>query len=162
MLYYIRPFSWTLVNQYKDMKQVLFQKLVLLLLLAMVVPSAYAQTQVYYSYDACGNRVSRTTTVAKTRAVDGDESSQTIDKGKLGNVRTSLHQTEDRLIVEIPGWSTNDEGLLSIYDMNGRCVTKSPVVNSVTEIDLSPYTVGCYILQLLVNRNKESWKIIRE
>lgn len=43
-------------------------KSVVLALSLMSATSANAQTMIYYSYDASGNRITRSTTVSKTRA----------------------------------------------------------------------------------------------
>ena len=127
----------------------------------MSATSANAQTKIYYSYDASGNRITRSTTVSKTRAAS--ELSETIkDEVDLTNrVSITQHAYIDMITVKINEWDNSTPATVVIYNMSGNKLFQMSVKEQETDIDLSSYSVGYYILQVTIGENKNTWKIIK-
>ena len=136
-------------------------KSVVLALSLMSATSANAQTMIYYSYDASGNRITRSTTVSKTRAAS--ELSETIkDEVDLTNrVSITQHASIDMITVKINEWDNCTPTTVVIYNMSGYKLFQVSVKEQETDIDLSSYSVGYYILQVTIGENKNTWKIIK-
>lgn len=136
-------------------------KSVVLALSLMSSASANAQTMIYYSYDASGNRFTRSTTVSKTRAAS--ELSETIKyKMDLTNrVSITQHASIDMITVKINEWDNSTPTTVVIYNMSGNKLFQMSVKEQETDIDLSSYSVGYYILQVTIGENKNTWKIIK-
>jgi hypothetical protein len=136
-------------------------KSVVLALSLMSATSANAQTKIYYSYDVSGNRITRSTTVSKTRAAS--ELSETIkDEVDLTNrVSITQHASIDMITVKINEWDNCTPTTVVIYNMSGYKLFQMSVKEQETDIDLSSYSVGYYILQVTIGENKNTWKIIK-
>ena len=143
------------------MKVTVILKSVVLAISMMSSASANAQTMIYYSYDASGNRISRSTTVSKTRAAS--ELSETIkDEVDLTNrVSITQHASIDMITVKINEWDNSTPATVVIYNMSGNKLFQMSVKEQETDIDLSSYSVGYYILQVTIGENKNTWKIIK-
>ena len=116
---------------------------------------------IYYSYDASGNRITRSTTVSKTRAAL--ETSEAIkDEVDLTNrVSITQHASIDMITVKINEWDNSTPATVVIYNMSGYKLFQMSVKEQETDIDLSSYSVGYYILQVTIGENKNTWKIIK-
>lgn len=93
-------------------------------ILMMAAVNASAQTMVYYSYDASGNRVSRSTTVSKTRSADSDSKDLSEEINQANKVHIIQNPTMDMVTVEIDGWSSDTHAALIVYALSGITVVR--------------------------------------
>lgn len=144
------------------MKKETIMKSMMLAFMAMSATGVNAQTMIYYTYDACGNRVSRSTTIMQTRSATMEQEtiSETLNPGK--KVYIKQHPTIDRVIINIDGWTSETLASISIHNTSGYRRYLGSLKQAVTEIDLSTYASGNYILQVTVENKKYTWKIIKK
>ena len=57
---------------------------------------------------------------------------------------------------------SNGAGGLKIYNLTGNLVMQKDIDNGITEIDISSFSNGLYILQLNSEKNSEQFKLIRK
>lgn len=149
------------INKLKVMKKRRLMKFALLSLAMTAVTHAKAQTTIYYSYDASGNRITRTTNIQRTRSVEPEQNTiaETFNPGR--SVTVKQHTLQDKVIVNIEGWDSDTAASISIFKLSGIRLQWLSIKQATTEIDLSSYATGCYIMQITVGEYKETWKIIK-
>jgi hypothetical protein len=52
-------------------------------------------------------------------------------------------------------------GNFKLYALNGQLLQEHPVYSSITEVSLSGFAKGTYILKVFINDSTENWKIIK-
>jgi hypothetical protein len=125
----------------------------------------FSQNSVRYTYDASGNRISRSI-VLNTRQSQKKKTSQ--ENGMYGDmlaekkITISPNPTEGHLKVLITGKSDTDKCSLSVFSTSGQLVDTHPEIGECTEIDLSNHPNGYYILKININNETSSWKIIKK
>lgn len=132
----------------------------LLMATLMLSSVVYAQ-RVTYSYDAAGNRIARTLST---------ESLQAQRNMAMGGLSSSLGQkviispnpTEGLLYVRILSLSENDLCQMSLTNLSGQTVAEREVHAAQTEINLSSYPSGCYLLSVVINGEGITYKIIKK
>ena len=148
--------------------------LTLALFLCVAVP---VSAQVSYSYDAAGNRITKTITLAKTMkkmvhpdSVEMVESATTANffeepqNDVVGQAEIKIYPnpTKGALRVDIDEVEFTGSDRIEVFDGNGRIVKVS---NSITEsnlIDLSEAKNGIYIMRITIGGESTSWRIIKE
>lgn len=126
----------------------------------------HAQGSVGYSYDAAGNRISRTIilsrNMAKRQSAKAMESREYTDRISLREVRLSPNPTQGLVKVSITGMSPDDACALNVHTMGGQLVEKKTFTGNGTTVDLSGRPDGIYLLDITVNGEKTTWKIIKK
>ena len=136
-----------------------------LIILLSSVSHCFSQNNVTYTYDASGNRISRSIILRsrqsqKKKAPQDTESvSDMLDEKRI---TISPNPTEGHLKILINGKSDSDNCSLSIYSASGQLVDVHPEIGKSTEIDLSNHPKGYYILKININNETSSWKIIKK
>lgn len=144
------------------MKKKTIMKSFLLSLMMVMATGVEAQTMVYYSYDASGNRVTRSTTIVQTRGWDSDLEDKDKKQGSTEKIHIIQHMTEDKISVEIVGWSNDVKASFGIFNTSGVLLLKKDIVGMRTDIDLATFIPGVYILCIETGEEKDSWKIIKK
>lgn len=143
------------------MKKETILKSMMLAFMMMSATGAHAQTMIYYTYDACGNRVSRSTTIMLTRSATMEQETVSETLNPVKKVYIKQHPTIDRVIINVDGWTSETVASISIYNISGYRQYQGSIKQAVTEIDLTTYAPGNYILQVTTDDNKYTWKIIK-
>lgn len=142
------------------MKQATFIILFLCLFMA-----SKAQQRVSYAYDAAGNRISRTI-VLKTRASNTLENAhdsvffQEILAEK--QIRIYPNPVQSVLKIAILGYKSSMKGEYALLNISGVMLKRGAITQETTLIDMSNYLRGTYILNLSLNKQSTSWKIIKQ
>lgn len=138
------------------------------LLLAMV--SSHAQNAIVnFGYDANGNRISRTLTVAKVEEKGkSDDITTTLDfiseeTNAFGGVTVSIYPnpTHDKLTVSIQGLRENHV-IACLIATTGAILIQQELCKDVHDLDLSSLPSGMYLLQLSASNMTQILKIIKE
>jgi len=138
------------------------------LLLAMV--SSHAQNAIVnFGYDANGNRISRTLTVAKVEEKGkSDDITTTLDfiseeTNAFGGATVSIYPnpTHDKLTVSIQGLRENHVKACLIAT-TGAILIQQELCKDVHDLDLSSLPSGMYLLQLSASNMTQILKIIKE
>ena len=133
-------------------------------LLLMAPALCHAQDRVGYAYDAAGNRISRT--IILTRNMAKKQARTMKDKEYTDilsqrNITISPNPTKGMVKVAITGLKSTDGGTLSVFTLSGQRIESKAVSESVITVDLSGRPNGIYLLDITINGEKTSWKIIK-
>lgn len=148
------------------------------------------KNQITYDYDLAGNRILRKMIVvvlrpeheeeldALSNGVDKAAETETVEtandteaknekemfKEELDNVSLNLYPnpTAGALQIDIPDISAVNQGLIRLYDINGKILHEERVTSSETSIDLSQLEPATYILLLNINGKTSEWKVVRK
>jgi len=135
------------------------KKLVIFLCGLMATIVVYSQG-LSYTYDAAGNRISRTIVLGlKNADVQQQEFTETIAKKEI---KIYPNPVESLLSISITGY---DAGIVSecfIYNMAGAVLKREKISGELTTLDMSSFSSGTYVLQILIDGEKSVWKIVKE
>jgi len=140
----------------------------ILLFLCNLTGSAQGNYSFSFTYDASGNRLTRTRTIIllKSAKIENQDSLSNHPKSfedLIGNrpIKIYPNPTKGLLKVEIP---VADEvsAKLKIYSSQGSVIKDIPVTGTFTEIDLSNQSPGIFILRIYIGELSSEWKIIKE
>jgi hypothetical protein len=121
---------------------------------------AYAQ-RIEYAYDASGNRITRKKEIVLTKS---SESPATVFTEELAEraIKIYPNPTEGHLKVEISDFDKCQSISLNIYNMQGQVILKRKMESSVCDLDISGRPNGLYVLQINIDGENTSWKIIKK
>jgi len=126
----------------------------------------YAQTQVSYTYDDAGNRITRQTVTLKIPDDEYkdnyDKTTHVEDKFGKGNITIYPNPTEELLTVQFTNIKIEEKILLQLYDINGKLIKSKKTKNYKTTINLSNNTAGMYILKIISGKSKAEFMVVKE
>ena len=128
-----------------------------------------------YTYDASGNRISRTITVStlKSEKIYDTVENALVDtfvpeqvySDEVDNKQVKIYPnpTRGELVVQIPKEDTNSPFSIIVTDMSGKVIIQKFVMHEYTDIDITNNPNGMYILQIIADSKKSTeWKIIKK
>ena len=130
--------------------------------------SVNGQNEISYSYDANGNRISRSILLRKSAIVEDsvykEETEKEIFKDEIGEIQIRIYPnpTKGNLIVEVSGASIGAEIDYSVYSSKGTSLMRQKFFDNNASIDFTNQPSGIYILKLNIEGKKSEWKIIKE
>ncbi len=136
------------------------RKLITLMLFVLLSFAASAQTSVTFSYDYSGNRITRQLYIGSNSR---NRAPQATAVESLSGKKVSIRPipAESKVWVEITGLTDADICILRIYNLSGKLLKEQNAEKSTT-LDLSSYKQGVYILSIELNKEKKTWKIIKD
>jgi YD repeat-containing protein len=125
-----------------------------------------ASTYIKYTYDASGNRISRTIEMdaSKSSEADGTKSAPVVEyTDQLAETEITIYPnpTQGRLTVKIANISQDASGSIALFDMNGRQILRQESIVTSNELDISEQPIGTYLMQIMIDEESTSWKIIK-
>ena len=133
--------------------------------------SLNSQSQtIQYSYDAAGNRTSRTIVLGGGSKGSGDIKEEKNEPEKVikdetflsGTLKIYPNPTHGLLEIEVPVSDDNYELQIIVTDMNGRKIIDKRNEPTKTVVDLCNQPDGMYILILKQGDTYSKWKIIKK
>ena len=113
-----------------------------------------------YSYDAGGNRISRSITVSQIRRKPTAKEEETaIAEALSKEVKVAVESNGVSVGVEIAGLNSTDKCSASLFSLSGQLLRSQSVVSGRTVFDLIPYPAGVYIIRVTLNGETDSWKV---
>lgn len=141
------------------------KKVTLLILLATACIS-FAQTPlpIEISYDAAGNRITRKVLQISTMSKGGNYSDSTYYLDQMQSIQMKVYPNPTQGKVYIIMSEVEEDSLkeIRLYDNQGKLVYKSDGYGNTIEIDISSYPTGYYMVELYVNEEHTTWKIIKQ
>ena len=123
-------------------------------------------------YDACGNRISReivlpTMAAAQTNPDDpkaNNRETLAIYEAELGEVKMQISPNPNggRFKVTLQGINETSDTKLYLHAANGQLIVEKKELQTENSIDIRHSQNGTYILTLVINGKKESWKVIKQ
>jgi len=134
------------------------KKLLFLLLITATV-AVKAQTTYTYSYDASGNRTSRTLKLGQTRQVKDE-----VFKDQIGSQELLLYPNPSKgeVNIRLSNEKTVETAEILVYDVQGKLVLQQKGIDQFKTINLSQQEIGVYIVHLILNGEKTIWKVMKE
>ena len=133
-------------------------KIIITFTLSIIAQICQAQHPIYYSYDATGNRITRTlrSQPSKSRARQGDKDEVCI-YGR--NIKVKLN-AEDKLVeIGVDNWKENDHMNIALYSLNGKLLMSKNCDKATITIPLLAEYDKCFILTIRMNGISTSWTI---
>lgn len=118
-----------------------------------------AQKAMYYSYDATGNRISRTLrsqTAKKNRFVENDEDEIDVNGKKIV---VKLMENGRLITVRFCGWEDTDHAAASLYNIEGKLLVSEMATGDYISIPIKSSYGDCIILTVKQAGICNSWKI---
>jgi hypothetical protein len=126
--------------------------------------AVFSQTKkVEYTYDNAGNRLTRQIiTLGKSAFISEGQAAVVESHNGDRKVKIYPNPTKGELKLEIGNWEEGLDAYTLITDINGRTVCKNSLSGSITNIDLTNYPNGIYILRLSISQKWTEWKVIKQ
>jgi len=137
------------------------------------IPELYYKPNIQYTYDAIGRRTSRNVIVLKSASYISTKDSVGLEQAfvpgetyeeNLGNQKVIIYPnpTQGQLLVEIQGYEKETNTALYLFDLSGKLLISRKPANSTMPLDLSGYSVGTYVLKIVLGDKTSEWKIMKE
>ncbi len=134
--------------------------------LVAIAPFSYAQNPlpIEISYDAAGNRITRKVLQVSMMAKGGSYSDSTyyIDQMQSVLMKVYPNPTQGKVYVEMQGGGEIGHSNIRMFDSHGRLIHEQEGNGNAVELDLSTYPTGHYIIDLFVNEEHTTWKIVKK
>ena len=133
-------------------------KLFYILIFYSITLTCHAQHSVYYTYDASGNRITRTLRSQPSKSRTKQENMDEICISDR-NIKVKLN-TKDKLIeISILNWKENDHMNTALYSLDGKQLISENCKKAHTTIPILAEYGKCIILTIRINGISSSWKI---
>lgn len=136
-------------------------KHILLLSAMTIVPSAINAQQVSYSYDATGNRISRSSVVNAPQFSSGRNISKSVSSFLQQTLSVGPNPTSGLLGIRLSQWNDTDNCSLLLSNTSGQVLIQQAMTSADATLDLSTFPKGYYLLRVDLNGEKNTYKIIK-
>jgi YD repeat-containing protein len=147
------------------MKKLQYFFILLFSLTLLIAYSGKAQTSYTFGYDASGNRTSRTISLKSAFIPQNDTivAKKKTFEDLIGNREVKIYPnpTQGQLQIELP-YVENLNATLRVYGMQGALIREVKVKDFTTNVDLSRYPNGMYILKISIDDLSSEWRIIKD
>ena len=134
--------------------------------LVAIAPFSYAQNPlpIEISYDAAGNRITRKVLQVSMMAKGGSYSDSTyyIDQMQSVLMKVYPNPTQGKVYIEMQDGGEIGHSNIRMFDSHGRLIHEQEGNGNAVELDLSTYPTGHYIIDLFVNEEHTTWKIVKK
>jgi hypothetical protein len=131
-----------------------------------------------YDYDNAGNRTMRK--VVQLAPPSPPEDSLYVPSNELRATTYELHDeyfvekiaqiemkiypnpATEKITLSISNMGNLETGILQLYSLSGQLLQTQPISSETTEVSLSEFPKGVYILNVRINDTTEDWKIIKQ
>ena len=159
------------------MEQLAKTKLKMLVFALLVGAATPASAQIYYSYDAAGNRTSKTITLTKTMknmarpdtVIVAESEPFIYDMDELQNdvlgkaeIKIYPNPTQGVLRVDISGVELSTTDQIEIFNGKVHLVKSVSNITGSNMIDLSESVSGIYFMRITIGDEQTTWRIIKE
>ena len=139
------------------------EKRLLLVLSCLCSLHAMSQKQISFAYDSGGNRVKREFAM-QPRQLNLLKSNSVQNMGYselLGNHQVCIipDEASGHIEVQILNLSVSDNCEISVFTLAGIQIRRESVKREITDVDISTQPQGVYLLSIIVNDSKTTWKI---
>lgn len=136
--------------------------------LAIVAFASYAYAQnplpIEILYDAAGNRITRKVLQISlsSKGSTPTDSTYYLDHTQSIQMKVYPNPTQGKILIEMSEVEESSTNIIHIFDSQGKRVYASEGQGNQMEIDLSTYPAGYYMVELYVNDEHTTWKIIKK
>lgn len=137
-------------------------RMILIILLAVIRISTAFSVDVpgyWFDYDAAGNRKIREYKDITLKQGIYEEGNEQI--GVYG-INIYPNPAKSFLELKISNLKKDSKAILKIVDVLGRLVMEKEKLSESNTLDVSKFTNGIYIMEIIIDGNRSNWKIIKE
>ncbi len=150
----------------------------LLLISLMLMNYAHSQKSqvVEFIYDDSGNRIMRQIIELKDCDNIPEDSAQMANNWDftdtialkytemINNISITIYPNPNGGMFKVVLGNTKitTEASLYLYSLSGSLVFQKEPIKQVTDVDIRNYENGTYILTIIVNHKKKTWKVIKQ
>lgn len=122
---------------------------------------SFGQQVFRYTYDASGNRTVRQYTASLFSLEEEDE--EELFSRMFNQHQIKLQTDPSGFIIDviITNYKAETQGKISLYDINGICISSTIITSEKTSIDIRTLSKGIYIIKITVNEENRSWKLTK-
>jgi len=128
--------------------------------LLYTVANSYAQT-VIYTHDLDGNMIHRNVLTLRS-AYAGDEETIPVSD-EIGEQKVTIYPnpTKGHFQVELKLMDEKLKNYFIIYSLSGTKIQQNKISNVLTDINISSYPSGTYLLDIFLGDKVSRWKVIK-
>ena len=136
--------------------------------IAIIAFASYTHAQnplpIEILYDAAGNRIIRKVLQIPLSSKGNvfSDSTYYIDNTQSIQMKVYPNPTQGKILIEMSEVEESSTNIIHIFDSQGKRVYASEGQGNQMEIDLSTYPAGYYMVELYVNDEHTTWKIIKK
>lgn len=144
---------------------------IFLIALFFMSVSVFAQGELYhtYDYDAAGNRILRKTIEINQRVLKSDSTEATSEDSNqkshydefVGKHVVNVFPNPTHGMLTLQFEQSVDNGYYQLFGLQGQLLAEGRITTT-TILNLSQYQTGVYMLTIVLNDEKETWKIIKK
>jgi Secretion system C-terminal sorting domain len=144
------------------------------IILLLFQPIDFFGQSIEFSYDANGNRLSRTLVVERLKSatiqfpVTDPKSLNPVDNKvalvpEEGEINAVVYPNPNKglIKIDITNMPLNSNKELRLYDLSGAELIVKRNFESYSEMDISRFKDGIYILRIKINEKVFDWKVIK-
>jgi len=145
------------------------RKISIIITMLSFLAAGKAQT-VSYTYDASGNRETRTivmggglkSEVSQNEEMDKDE--EEIYQETLEKMIINIYPnpTTGKLSIRFDNRPEDVKTSVTVYDLNAKIICRKTNIPETSEIDLSQEPAGNYILVIRVGERVSRWQVVKQ
>lgn len=135
--------------------------------------SAQTTYKYTYTYNESGNRITRLSEIeiGGSKNAELNEDGQIEENNSSNIYRESIagyglkfypNPTDGQLVVEIESLDSETTGNIKVIDINGRLIYTTNTLEPLNHISLIDQPEGSYILQIQINEDSRSYRIIKK
>lgn len=139
---------------------------ILITSLLCIAFQATAQTTVGFTYDADGNMIQRKVVVIPPKSVKSvhkDTVSAPVSDG-IGFQKITIYPvpTKGMFQVAVNLLDSKQNNFFSLYSLSGGKLMQQKITSESTDIDISTYPPGTYLLDVYLGEKVSRWKVIKQ
>ena len=124
---------------------------------------SYAQSPIAYSYDASGNRISRTGVSMNANRAKGIHQKNTHSTDHQTNINTlSYDETSNIINVGLASNQLAEDTKLSVFSIAGELVYSCEIHKGKNIVDTSSFPSGTYVAVIIAGQKKQSIKFAKK
>ncbi len=136
------------------------------LIFLLFISTEISKTQsVSFGYDAAGNRINRVIVLNQLRSAQEEEPVEEIFYSEVLKdleIRIYPNPTEGLLKVDILNLPEQQTADIFLYNLSGKLLITKKGVSGSTDIDLTGYPAGTYLMKIIAGEQHTEWKIIKK
>lgn len=148
---------------------------IVLICILIKTSSTYSQTTyIHYTNDDAGNRIKRelkvielkstniTNDTTQTDSLSREEFNKSSESFGKTTVNVFPNPTPGIAQIEVGGELPESVSTFQVFDLTGKSILSATFNESTTNIDLSAYPNGKYILKIICNNKSKEWILIKQ
>lgn len=144
-------------------------KAILILFLTIAVVPCLAQQRgtVIFTYDANGNRITRSFSMKKINENGKNVESENPTLAEATDIFSDMevnlypNPTKDVVFVSVPSSESQPKLKMKLVTSTGAVLHEKELIGTIESFDLSGLSGGCYFLELSTTAESHVWKIIK-